>query len=44
MDQHSLTIEDDVLVVDTSKLISGPDHGAADFLTDPKGPACVGNG
>ena len=43
MDQHELTIEDDVIVVDTSKLISGPDHGAAVFLTDPKGPACVGN-
>ncbi|MHB1089786.1 MAG: QcrA and Rieske domain-containing protein [Ilumatobacteraceae bacterium] len=43
MDQYPLTIEDDVLIVDTSELINGPDPGAADFLTDPKGPACVGN-
>ena len=43
MDQHALTIEDDVIVVDTSKLINGPDRGASQFLTDPKGPACVGN-
>ena len=42
MDQYSLAIEDDVVVVDTSKLTNGPDRGAADFLTDPKGPACVG--
>ena len=44
MDQHPLTLEDNVLVVDTSKRINGPEHGAATFRTDPLGPACVGNG
>jgi hypothetical protein len=43
MDQHPLAVEGDVLVVDTSKRINGPDRGAATFFTDAKGPACVGN-
>lgn len=44
MDQHPLSVDNGVLVVDTSKRISGPDRGAATYLTDPAGPACVGNG
>lgn len=44
MDQHPLTIENNELVVDTSKRIDGPDRGASAFRTEPKGPACAGNG
>lgn len=44
MDQHPLTVDDGVLVVDTSKRINGPDRGATAFLSDPTGPACIGNG
>ncbi|MEI7617281.1 MAG: ubiquinol-cytochrome c reductase iron-sulfur subunit [Actinomycetota bacterium] len=44
MDQHPLTVENNELVVDTSKRIDGPDRGASAFLTAPKGPACAGNG
>ena len=44
MDQHPLTVENDELVVDTSKKITGADHGSNKFPVDSKGPACAGNG
>lgn len=44
LDQHPLTLEGGELVVDLSTRIDGPDHGAAEFLTPPKGPSCVGEG
>jgi cytochrome b6-f complex iron-sulfur subunit len=40
MDQYELTLENGTLVVDTSKLTAGPDRGADQFLTPPKGPSC----
>jgi Rieske Fe-S protein len=40
MDQYELTLESGVLVVDTSRLKAGPDRGANQFLTPPRGPAC----
>ncbi len=40
MDQYDLRLENGSLVVDTSKLSAGPDRGADQFLTPPKGPAC----
>jgi Rieske Fe-S protein len=42
MDQYELALENGVLTVDTSKLTAGPDRGANDFLTPPRGPACKG--
>jgi hypothetical protein len=42
MDQHPLSIENDLLVVDLSTKINGPDPGATTYLTPPKGPACTG--
>lgn len=44
MDQHPLSIEGDILVVDTSQRINGPDPGAAVFLTPATGPSCSGKG
>ncbi len=40
MDRYDLQLVDGVLVVDTSKLSTGPDRGANEYLTPPKGPAC----
>jgi Rieske Fe-S protein len=40
MDRYDLTLENGVLVVDTSKLAVGPDRGANQFHTPPEGPAC----
>lgn len=42
MDQYALTLEDGVLIADTSELINGPDRGADQFFSEPKGPNCVG--
>jgi cytochrome b6-f complex iron-sulfur subunit len=42
MDRFPLSVEGDVLTVDTSKHIAGPDHGASKHLTPAKGPACAG--
>jgi len=41
MDRYALSLEGDAIVVDTSKTLDGPDHGAAKFLTPPKGPSCA---
>ena len=40
MDRYDLQLVDGVLVVDTGKLTAGPDQGANEFLTPPKGPPC----
>jgi Rieske Fe-S protein len=40
MDRYDLRLENGALVVDTSKLAAGPDRGADQFQTPPKGPAC----
>ena len=41
MDRYDHDVEDgDSLVVDTSKLTAGPDRGAHEYLTPPKGPSC----
>ena len=40
MDQYGLAIENGALLVDTSKLLAGPDRGAHQYRTPPKGPAC----
>jgi len=42
MDQYELALEDGVLTVDTSRTKAGPDRGADQFLTPPRGPACKG--
>ncbi len=44
MDQYALTLEGTELVVDTSRLVAGPDRGAHQYLTDPKGPSCAAGG
>ena len=44
MDRYNLALDGDTLVVDTSKLLSGPDRGAKAFLTPAKGPACAEKG
>ena len=40
MDRYDLRLESGALVVDTSKLVAGPNRGANQFLTPPKGPSC----
>jgi cytochrome b6-f complex iron-sulfur subunit len=40
MDRYELSLENGTLVVDTSKLTAGPERGADQFLTPPKGPSC----
>ena len=44
MDQYALSAEGDTLVVDTSKLLPGPDRGAKTFFKPAKGPTCVPTG
>ena len=41
MDRFPLSLDGEVLVVDTTKRIDGPDHGAKTFLKPPLGPACT---
>lgn len=40
MDSYALSVEGDNLVVDTSKVLSGPDRGAKDFFQPARGPRC----
>jgi Rieske Fe-S protein len=40
MDRYDLRLENGTLIVDTSKVMTGPERGADTFLTPPKGPAC----
>ena len=44
MDRFPVTIQDGQVVVDTSTVVTGPDHGANTYLTAPKGPSCLGGG
>jgi Rieske Fe-S protein len=45
MDQHPLSLDGDVLVVDTSKHITGPVAGAPrNYDSGSKGPSCAGKG
>jgi cytochrome b6-f complex iron-sulfur subunit len=44
MDRHPVSVDGDVLVVDTTQRLRGPDRGAKAFLSPAKGPACVGGG
>jgi nitrite reductase/ring-hydroxylating ferredoxin subunit len=44
MDRYPVIIQDNQVVVDTSTLLPGPDHGADTYLVPPKGPTCLGNG
>ena len=44
MDRYDLKLDGDDLVVDTAVLKAGPDRGAHEFLTPPKGPSCIGKG
>jgi len=41
MDQYPLELVDGVLIADTSELINGPDRGADQYYSDPKGPSCT---
>lgn len=41
MDRYPLKLAGGSLVVDTSKLLTGPDRGAKRFLKPAKGPSCV---
>ncbi len=41
MDRFDLKLVAGTLVADTSKVISGPPHGAKRHLTPAKGPGCV---
>ena len=42
MDRFAVSLEGDVLTVDTGKHLTGPDRGANAFLTPAKGPSCTG--
>jgi cytochrome b6-f complex iron-sulfur subunit len=42
MDQYPLSLDGTTVVVDTRKVITGPDRGVNNFLTPPKGPSCIG--
>ena len=41
MDRFDLSLQDGNLVVDPTKVISGPERGADQFLQPAKGPACA---
>jgi cytochrome b6-f complex iron-sulfur subunit len=41
MDRYGLEVVDGALVADTTKLLPGPDRGANEFRTEPRGPSCA---
>ena len=41
MDRFPVAVQDNLVVVDTSELLPGPDHGATTYLTPPTGPSCL---
>jgi hypothetical protein len=41
MDRYGLEVVDGALVADTTKLLPGPDRGASEFRTEPRGPSCA---
>lgn len=44
MDKFELSMEGDSLVVDTSKLLPGPERGATAYFKPAKGPTCAPGG
>jgi cytochrome b6-f complex iron-sulfur subunit len=44
MDRYPLAVAGKELTVNTDTLETGPDHGAKQYLTPPKGPSCIGKG
>ncbi|HZQ26738.1 MAG TPA: ubiquinol-cytochrome c reductase iron-sulfur subunit [Acidimicrobiales bacterium] len=44
MDKYALSVDGANLVVDTSKVLPGPDRGAKAFFKPAKGPSCVPGG
>jgi nitrite reductase/ring-hydroxylating ferredoxin subunit len=44
MDRYPVVVQDGQVVIDTSTVLPGPDHGASTYLTPPKGPSCLQNG
>ena len=44
MDRYPVSVVGSDLVVDTTILEPGPDHGASQFLTPPAGPSCIEKG
>ncbi|MGA7269967.1 MAG: ubiquinol-cytochrome c reductase iron-sulfur subunit [Acidimicrobiia bacterium] len=42
MDRYAVSVQDGVLVVDTSSVITGPPHGPESIDEPPTGPRCVG--
>ena len=44
MDRIDMTLVDDQLVANTKKVTPGPDHGANQYFSPPKGPSCLGKG
>jgi cytochrome b6-f complex iron-sulfur subunit len=44
MDRYRLTLDGDTLVVDTSKLLGGPERGAKQYFKPAKGPSCTPKG
>ena len=41
MDRYEVSLDGEELVVDTAKLIRGPDRDVQAFLTPPRGPSCL---
>jgi cytochrome b6-f complex iron-sulfur subunit len=41
MDRYELSLDREELVVDTRRLIRGPDRDVQRFLTPPRGPSCL---
>jgi cytochrome b6-f complex iron-sulfur subunit len=44
MDSYPVTETDGILAADTSTTVPGPDHGANQYFTPPKGPSCLEKG
>jgi cytochrome b6-f complex iron-sulfur subunit len=44
MDQYPLSVQGETLVVNTSKLIAGPERGAHTYFKPAKGPSCAQKG
>jgi cytochrome b6-f complex iron-sulfur subunit len=42
MDQYELALDGKTVVVDTGASKPGPDRGAKEFFSEPKGPSCIG--
>ena len=42
MDRYPITVKGSKVIVDTGTLETGPDRGAHQYFSKPKGPSCVG--